>query len=74
MKKIQFRNYLAEHGIETTPEHAAKIYDIAFKILKNVNKMSMMDVWTLEEELEAEELQLFQQIRLQALQMGGELC
>jgi hypothetical protein len=73
-EKLHFRNYLAEHGVETTPEHAGRIYDLTKKIMKNVGTMSLMELWALEEELNPEELEIFNYIRSRVCKIGENRC
>jgi len=40
---------LAEMGIEMTLEQAGKAYDMSRDMIKRARKMSMKDIWNLEE-------------------------
>lgn len=46
-KMAQFRNMLAEGGIEMTLEQATNAYYMAKKIVKSSKKMSVKDLWNM---------------------------
>lgn len=46
---LAFRMLLAEEGTEMTPIQAKKAYLASKSIVKTSRKMSMMDIWNLEE-------------------------
>jgi len=48
-KIVHFRRMLAEMGIEMTLEQAGKAYDMSRDMIKRARKMSMKDIWNLEE-------------------------
>lgn len=47
---MKFRNLMAEHGFEFTPEQASEVYAGAKRIIKNARKMSQVDFWNLKEQ------------------------
>ena len=44
-KTDAFRNFLAESGVEMTPEESAKAYAALKKFVKRAKKMSLKDIW-----------------------------
>ena len=56
MKKIeQFRQLMAEKGIELTPDQATVAYRFAIKVRKEARRLSQKDLWQLELGLSEEE-------------------
>ena len=50
MNKIaKFRNVLAEKGIEMTLEQATKVYKMSNDLIKRSKKMSMKDLWAIQD-------------------------
>lgn len=50
MNKIaKFRNVLAEKGIEMTLEQATKVYKMSNDLVRRSKKMSMKDLWAIQE-------------------------
>lgn len=45
---VQFRRMLAEIGIEMTIEQAKRAYEMSKDMIKRARKMSMKDIWSLE--------------------------
>lgn len=48
-KIYMFRKILAEKGIELTPEEAKKAYSMSRKFIKKSKKISMQDLWNMQE-------------------------
>jgi len=48
-KIVHFRRMLAEMGIEMTLEQAGKAYEMSRDMINRARKMSMKDIWNLEE-------------------------
>lgn len=48
-KTDEFRNFLAESGVEMTPEQSAKAYGALKKFVRRAKKMSLKDIWAVEE-------------------------
>lgn len=48
-KIVHFRRMLAEMGIEMTLEQAGAAYEMSRDMIKRARKMSMKDIWNLEE-------------------------
>lgn len=49
-KVIQFRNKLAESGIEFTPEKAAEIFNIGSDLIEKSKNVSQLELWSLMDE------------------------
>lgn len=50
MNKIaKFRNVLAEKGIEMTLEQATKVYKMSNDLIRRSKKMSMKDLWAIQD-------------------------
>lgn len=49
-KKAEFRNILAEKGIEMTPDQAEKAYELAIRLRKTARRLSTADLWAMEED------------------------
>jgi hypothetical protein len=48
-KIAKFRNVLAEKGIEMTLEQATKVYKMSNDLVRRSKKMSMKDLWAIQE-------------------------
>jgi len=48
-KIAKFRNVLAEKGIEMTLEQAAKTYKMSNDLVRRSKKMSMKDLWSIQD-------------------------
>jgi hypothetical protein len=48
-KIAKFRNVLAEKGIEMTLEQATKVYKMSNDLIKRSKKMSMKDLWAIQD-------------------------
>lgn len=48
-KVNKFRAILAEQGIEMTPDQAERTYKMASKIRKTAKRLSVKDLWEIEE-------------------------
>jgi hypothetical protein len=46
---LAFRSLLAEKGLEMTPRQAREAYKASKSIVNTSRKMSMLDIWNLEE-------------------------
>jgi len=46
---LAFRMVLAEQGTEMTPDEAKKAYSASKSIIKTSKKMSMVDIWNLQD-------------------------
>lgn len=65
-RRSEFRNILAEQGIEMTPEQAGEAYKMARKLRRTAKKLSMEDFWIMEED---ESLGLPKEERLQMIEL-----
>jgi hypothetical protein len=48
-KIAKFRNVLAEKGIEMTLEQATKVYKMSNDLIRRSKKMSMKDLWAIQD-------------------------